>query len=270
MCHAKIDAESSFISFFQNAANLVSKMKLIYKYSSILFVVEIDIYSSVSLIQRIKPRMVIDTRSLVKVVGSKATLARALRLLESHGFIRGRTKGWVAFIDALWQPTYVIESILPSLKAFKRVAPIKCSRRVFRIWRYLSATLDWKAWELTGYQTPRTLYIYADSIEEVMRTLRATDQTKPSNTGEELVYILPKVGEFHNPVERTYLDCIAQGGRSWLDAVAIELLYPHMLSVKASFPVDLVSKVLEDLNMGVRKSGESRLKRAQIDGSGSN
>jgi hypothetical protein len=229
-----------------------------------------DVYSSVSLIQRIKPRMVINTRSLVKVAGSKATLGRALKVLESHGFIRGRTKGWVVFINALWQPTYVIESILPSLKALKNRVPIKCSKKVFRTRGYFPVTLDWKAWELTGYPTPRTLYLYADSVEEVMKTLQAADQSKTSNTGNELVYVLPKVGEFHNTVERTYLDCVAQGGRSWLDAVAIELLYPHELSVKASFPVDLVAKVLEDLNMGVREGGESGLKRAQADGGGRN
>jgi hypothetical protein len=80
-----------------------------------------------------------------------------------------------------------------------------------------------------------------------------------------MVYVLPKVGKFHNPVERTYLDCVAKGGRSWLDAVAIELLYPHMLSVKASFPVDLVTKVFEDLNMS-EESGKSMSKRVQVDG----
>ena len=39
------------------------------------------------------------------------------------------------------------------------------------------------------------------------------------------------------------------GGRSWLDAVAIELLYPDELSVRAVFPVGLVEKVIEDLSL---------------------
>jgi hypothetical protein len=55
-------------------------------------VVEMDIYSAVSLIQRVKPSIVIDTRNLLKVAGSKATLSRALKVLENYGFIRGKNK----------------------------------------------------------------------------------------------------------------------------------------------------------------------------------
>lgn len=236
-------------------------------------VFNLDIYSAVSLVQRVKPRMVIDTRSLVKVAGSKATLSRALTVLKKHGFVRGSAKGWVAFIDVIWQPMYVIESILPSLKAFVEAKSIRCSKKILNYREDLFVTLDWKAWELTGYQTPKNLYIYADSLEEVKCRLGGADQGNIFGAGEELVYVLPKIGEFHNPIERTYLDCIARGGRSWLDAIAIELLYSHKLRVRASFPVELVEKVIEDLNSVMRKgerSGWSRagLKRVQLIGGG--
>lgn len=229
----------------------------------------LNVYSAVTLFQRVKPEMIINTQSLVKVAGSKPTLSRALRVLENHGFVRGRVKGWVAFIDALWQPMYIIESILPSLKAFMRAEPVRLSKTALRFREDFLSTLDWKAWELTGYQTPKTLYIYADSAEEVTSRLWSTNQRKTSdNMSEEPIFVLPKIGEFHNPVERTYLDCVARGGRSWLDAVAIELLYPNKLRVRASFPVELVAKVLEDLNLEDRegKRNKVRVKSVQVAG----
>jgi len=208
----------------------------------------LDIYSALSLVQRVKPGMVVETRSLVKIAGSKATLSRALKVLEEYGFVWGRARGWVAFADALWQPAYVIESILPSLRAIRGAVPVRCPRKAFELLRDFFVTLDWKAWELTGYQTPRNLYVYADSVEDVIQRLRAAGLRRFSKGGE-LVYVLPRVGDFSNPTERTYLDCVARGGRSWLDAVAIELLYPDELSVRAVFPVGLVEKVIEDLSL---------------------
>jgi hypothetical protein len=61
------------------------------------------------------------------------------------------------------------------------------------------------------------------------------------------VAILPKEGGFENEIQRVYLDCLAFGGRSTLDAVAIELLHADQLSVRGEFPTDLVLKVREDL-----------------------
>jgi hypothetical protein len=61
------------------------------------------------------------------------------------------------------------------------------------------------------------------------------------------VAILPKEGGFGNEIQRVYLDCLAFGGRSALDAVAIELLHGDQLSIRGEFPTDLVLKVREDL-----------------------
>jgi len=43
------------------------------------------------------------------------------------------------------------------------------------------------------------------------------------------------------------LDCIANGGRSILDAVAIELLYGSEINIKGRFSVDTIRKVQEDM-----------------------
>ena len=66
------------------------------------------------------------------------------------------------------------------------------------------------------------------------------------------VAILPKIGNFfQNEIQRVYLDCLAAGGRSLLDGVAIELLHSNELEVRGVFPIDLVEKVRDDLNARV-------------------
>ena len=59
--------------------------------------------------------------------------------------------------------------------------------------------------------------------------------------------VLPRIGNFENEIERVYLDCIAKGGRSIQDAIAIELLYANHLTSRGNFPVEYVLKVQEDL-----------------------
>ena len=54
------------------------------------------------------------------------------------------------------------------------------------------------------------------------------------------------VGNFENEIERIYLDCIANDGRSILDAIAIELQYGEQLRVKGYFPLELMKKVQEE------------------------
>jgi len=55
------------------------------------------------------------------------------------------------------------------------------------------------------------------------------------------------MGSFDNKVKRVFLDCLANGGRSVLDAVAIQLLYGDSIDVKARFPIEMVIKVQDDL-----------------------
>jgi hypothetical protein len=55
------------------------------------------------------------------------------------------------------------------------------------------------------------------------------------------------IGDFSNEIERVYLDCIAKGGRSIQDAIAIQLLHGDQLTSKGIFPAEYVLKVQEDL-----------------------
>ena len=105
-------------------------------------------------------------------------------------------------------------------------------------------TLDYRAYELTQFQTPRTFSIYAEDPDQQAQSLRFAGFSEGT---KGRVAILPKEGGFGNEIQRVYLDCLAFGGRSALDAVAIELLHGDQLSIRGEFPTDLVLKVREDL-----------------------
>ncbi|MEM3671450.1 MAG: hypothetical protein QW767_06890, partial [Thermoprotei archaeon] len=106
-------------------------------------------------------------------------------------------------------------------------------------------TLDYRAYELTQFQTPRNFFIYVEDPDEQVKSLRSAGFSEGS---KGRVAVMPKEdGDFENEVQRVYLDCLAFGGRSTLDAIAIELLYGDQLAVRGEFPVDLVLKVRDDL-----------------------
>jgi hypothetical protein len=64
------------------------------------------------------------------------------------------------------------------------------------------------------------------------------------------VVLLPRIGEFRNEIQRVYLDCIAYGGRSLLDAIAIEILHNEDLdpNIRGTFKTEDVLKVREELD----------------------
>jgi hypothetical protein len=105
-------------------------------------------------------------------------------------------------------------------------------------------TLDYRAWELTKFQYPMDLYVYANDIEGIASYLK---QNGFSEGQRGHIVLLPKIGDFSHAIERVYLDCIAKGGRSVLDAIAIELLYGNQISVRGRFTTQDVIKVQEDL-----------------------
>jgi hypothetical protein len=139
--------------------------------------------------------------------------------------------------------------LLPTLKALKQArtfgkyyneSDVRIARNIIDGF----VTLDYKAYELTNYQTPARLFIYVDDIQrsaEILRKHGFSEGTKGK------VILLPRIGDFTNPIQRVYLDCIAYGGRSTQDAVAIELLYGSRLKIKGYFPVELINKVQEDM-----------------------
>jgi len=72
------------------------------------------------------------------------------------------------------------------------------------------------------------------------------------------VVVLPKIGKFENEIERVYLDCVANGGRSILDAIAIDLMYGDQLTTRANFIIQDVKKVQEELKISEHEPAYKR------------
>lgn len=181
---------------------------------------------------------------------STATVRRRLKELESLGLAKVSRGSFILKRNVVTQPVHILQKILPSLVALNN------ARRFGRNYndadirfaldkiQNKSVTLDYKAYELTGYQTPSSLYLYVSNVEQVAGFLKQNGFREGQNGR---VILLPKIGDFSNEIERVYLDCIANGGRSTMDAIAIELLYEDKLNVRGLFSVQQIKKVQEDL-----------------------
>lgn len=186
-----------------------------------------------------------------KTAGSEKTAYRRIKSLASLGLATFHRGQFSIKKEAVSQPLDVIEKMLPSLLALKQARRFGRSYNKADINFVLGhkldstiVTLDFRAWSLTRFQFPNDLYVYVDDIESGTEFLKDSGFSK-GDRGH--VILLPKIGSFENEVERTYLDCIANGGRSILDAVALQLIYPEKITVKGRFPVEVVAKVQEDM-----------------------
>lgn len=200
-------------------------------------------------VQQLPFKPVYRVKDVASVSGSLSTAYRKLGELEEMGIIERAKRGYFKLKECVTQPISIIEHLTPSLKALKegRTFAKYYSETDVRIARELLdgvVTLDYKANELTGLQTPATLYLYVNSVDYATKVLKENGFSEGTK-GQ--VVLLPHYGDFSIAIQRVYLDCIAKGGRSTLDAVAIEILYPDELNIKARFPMDLIEKVREDL-----------------------
>jgi len=88
------------------------------------------------------------------------------------------------------------------------------------------------------------LYVYVKDVGRIASYLK---ENGFSEGQRGRIILLPEIGDFSNEIERVYLDCIAKGGRSMLDAIAIEMLYGDQIHVKGRFTTEDVIKVRKDL-----------------------
>lgn len=186
----------------------------------------------------------------IKLAGSEKTAYRRIKSLVQLGLATFRHGQFSIKKEAVSQPLDVIEKMLPSLLALKQ------ARRFGRSYNNadinfvldskpdLMVTLDFRVWSLTKFQFPNDLYVYTSDVEAGAKFL--TDARFSEGVSGHVV-LLPKIGSFENEIERIYLDCIANGGRSISDAVALQLLYPEQIAVKGRFPVEVMAKVQEDM-----------------------
>ena len=202
--------------------------------------------------QELPPRPVYSIKQEgVEIAGSEKTAYRRVNSLVPLGlatFSRGKFE---IKKEVVAQPFNIVKKLLPSLLALKQARRFGRSYNNADINFVLDhkpassiVTLDFMAWDLTQFQFPNDLYVYVDNIEDGVLFLK---ENKFSEGSRGHVVLLPKIGSFDNEVERVYLDCIANGGRSILDAIALQLLYPDKIAIRGRFPIETVSKVQEDM-----------------------
>lgn len=188
------------------------------------------------------------------VTGSERVTYRRLNSLASLGLANFNNGQFQINRSAIVQPLYILEKLVPSLIALKHArkfgksyndSDIRFCRNVLD---NSFTTLDFKAWDLTKFQTPSDLYVYVDDVEGTASFLK---ENGFSEGKKGHIILLPKIGDFTNEIQRTYLDSIAKGGRSIYDAIAIELLYGDKLNIKGQFPIEYVIKVQQDLPQDV-------------------
>lgn len=211
-----------------------------------------EVKNGISFAQAFEPRIVYTIKKdAIPIAGSERTAYRRLNTLESLGIATFRNGHFQITSRVSRQPPALLKKLLPSLIALKNV------RRFAKFYNYSDirfmmkhvpehslVTLDFKAWDLTKFQTPNDLFIYVDDVKQFATFLKNSGFSEGK---KGRIVLLPKIGDFTNEIERVYLDCIARGGRSTLDAIAIELLYGDKLSVKGQFPIETITKVQEDM-----------------------
>lgn len=183
---------------------------------------------------------------------SQRTAYRYRKYLELIGILTGK-KGNFKLNTSVISQLHLISKLLPSLQSLRK------GRRFGRCYNETDIeffknkhiehefiTLDYKAWELTKYQFPSDLYVYVQDINKTVDYLK-DNKFKEGKKGH--IILLPMIGDFSNEIQRVYLDCIAKGGRSVLDAIAIELLYGDRLESKGQFSIQEIKNVQENLKI---------------------
>ena len=183
---------------------------------------------------------------------SRRTAYRYRKYLESLGILKAARGSFILNTSVVAQSSLLLPKLMPSLDALKN------GRRFGR--RYNQAdmkfiekqadhqlvTLDYKVWELTKYQYPSDLYVY---VKDINRTTNYLKENKFKEGRKGHIIILPMLGDFTNEIQRVYLDCIAKGGRSVRDAIAIELLYGDKLQFRGRFNIEDIRNVQENLRI---------------------
>lgn len=206
---------------------------------------------ALAVVQSLGQKPVYHTTEFFEPAGSKATAYRVIGRLQELGLAsETKKRGYITVRSSAFQPYHTWPHLLPSLSALRQARYFGKSydeSDVNNAKRVLSGmvTLDYRAYELTKLQTPHIFFIYVDNQDKGAELLRSRGFSEGTRGR---VALLPREQSgFGNEIQRVYLDCLAFGGRSILDAIAIELLYANQLSVKSEFPVELVLKVREEL-----------------------
>lgn len=195
-------------------------------------------------------KLVNNTKDVIPFAGSIKTAYRRLADLKSLGIIKQSRGRFNIKSGVISQPAYLLDRLLPSLLA------LKSARRFGKYYNdadiefvkknldFTFITLDYKAWELTEFQFPSDLFVY---VKDLNRSIAFLKENKFREGKKGHIVLLPETGNFDNIIERVYFDCIANDGRSMLDAIALDIKYGDQIRTKGLFSIDNFKKVEEDM-----------------------
>ena len=199
---------------------------------------------------RLLPRSMIHRmRDMPSVAGvSEATARRRVDGLAGMGLARRRNGTFTLRHDVVRHPIEVIRAMRPSLLALGRArrfsrrknnSDVAFARR--RLPPGSFVTLDYPLARLTGYQSA---WWYHACVEDpdAFGSLLEESGFREDRTGR--VVVMPKIGSFDDENVRLLLDCLADGGRSYCDAIALLLTRIGALPGGAVFTVVDVNEVL--------------------------
>lgn len=200
--------------------------------------------------QELPPSPVYNVKDVAKYVHER-TVRRRIKKLTEIGLAQYHRGQFTVKKEVVAQPISVLEKLFPSFTAFMKARRFGKSYRISDINfmiknlpKNATITLDYSAHEMTGFQSAQDLYVYVDDVEETAQFLKNNDFREGTKGS---IVILPKIGSFENLTERIFLDCIAKGGRSTMDAIAIQLKHADQITIKARFTTEMLLKVQEDL-----------------------
>ncbi len=208
--------------------------------------------SSIGFAQMLPPSPVYDLNDMKGATGlSESTIRKRMARLEELGLADYKRGKATIKREVVSQPYVVLQRIIHSLLSLKKArrfgrhyAPTDVNFAKKHLPSDSIITLDHGAYALTGFQTPLVLHAYVDSVEDVSGLLKRHG-FREGKKGR--VVLLPKIGSFENLIERVFLDCVANGGRSFMDAAAIMLTHGDEVETEVRFTGDVISKVREDL-----------------------
>lgn len=200
--------------------------------------------------QELQPRPIYKVKDVAKNIHER-TVRRRIKKLTEIGLAQYNRGQFTIKEEVIAQPISVLEKLVPSFTAFmqarrfgKTYGLSDNNFMIKNLPKNAIITLDYSAHKITNFQSAQDLYLYVDDIEETVQFLK-NNNFREGTKGS--IVILPKIGSFENLTERVFLDCIAKGGRSMMDAIAIQLKYKDEINIKARFTTEMLLKVQEDL-----------------------
>ena len=191
-------------------------------------------------------------RDIPSVVGvSEATARSMVDELAKVGLAERWSDSFAVRHDAVCHPIEVLKAIRPSLLALaraKRFARRRNGSDLTFARRHLPpgsfVTLDYPLARLTDYQTAWNYYVCVDD-PDAFASLLGDNGFQEDKLGR--VVVVPKIGRFDNKKERLFLDCLADGGRGYCDAIALLMLRLRASPVRAAFTTNEMNDVLRHL-----------------------